>query len=248
MAPSDGDPIVGGMDAQAGTPAAWDGALNARLLAGDVWRMGRSERLSPAGWRAAAADGVRTVVDLRNADERRRRPTDPVDEPAARAGITVLHRPTEDPAHPQFPLVGTPYLNHPRGYRDYLRLFPDHLAEAVRAVATAEGAVVVHCSAGRDRTGVLALLLLGLAGAPPARLLAEDEAAARGINEWHRVSPVPHPVERHHPEHELTALLASRRAALEELLAELDAERWLVDAGVAPDELAALRRRLNRQP
>ena len=234
------------MHAQPGAPATWDGAINARRLAGDVWRMGRSERLSPAGWRAAAADGVRTIVDLRNADERRRRPTDPVDEPAARAGITVLHRPTEDPAHPEFPLVGTPYLNHPRGYRDYLRLFPARVAEAVRAVATAEGAVVVHCSAGRDRTGVLALLLLGLAGASRERLLAEDEAAARGINEWHRVSPVPHPVERHHPEPELAAVLAGRRAALEELLAELDAEGYLLAAGVPAAELAALRRRLNR--
>ncbi|MFW6188771.1 MAG: tyrosine-protein phosphatase, partial [Actinomycetota bacterium] len=145
-----------------------------------------------------------------------------------------------------FPLVGTPYLNHPRGYRDYLRLFPGHVAEAVRAVATAEGAVVVHCSAGRDRTGVLALLLLGLAGASRERLLAEDEAAARGINEWHRVSPVPHPVERHHPEPELAAVLAGRRAALEELLAELDAEGYLLAAGVPAAELAALRRRLNR--
>ncbi|MEX5269801.1 tyrosine-protein phosphatase [Kocuria sabuli] len=234
------------MDAQPGTPAAWDGAVNARRLAGDVWRMGRSERLTGAGWRAAAADGVRTVVDLRNAGERRRRDTDPVDEPAARAGITVLHRPTEDPAHPGFNRVGTPYLNHPRGYREYLRLFPGPLAEAVRAVATAEGAVVVHCSAGRDRTGVLALLLLGLAGASPERLLAEDEAAARGINEWHRVSPVPHPVERHHPEDELAALLADRRAALAEVAAELDAERYLREAGVPATELAALRRRLAR--
>lgn len=233
------------MDAQPGAPASWDGAVNARHLAGDVWRMGRPERLTAAGWRAAAADGVRTVVDLRNAGERHRRPTDPVDEPAARAGITVLHRPTEDPAHPEFPLVGHPYLSSPRGYRDYLRLFPGYVTEAVRAVATAEGAVVVHCSAGRDRTGVLALLLLRLIGAPAERIAAEDEAAARGINEWHRVSPVPHPVERHHGEEELAAVLTDRRAALEELVAELDAERYLLGAGLPAAELAALRRRLS---
>ena len=233
------------MHAQPGTPAAWDGALNARRLAGDVWRMGRSERLSPSGWRAAATDGVRTVVDLRNADERRRRPTDPADDPAARAGITVLHRPTEDPAHPQFPLVGTPYLHHPRGYRDYLRLFPAFLAEAVRAVATAEGAVVVHCSAGRDRTGVLGAAAFGAGrSAPGAPRRGGRGRRARD----QRVAPhlsVPHPVERHHPEHELAPLLAGRRAALEELLDGFDAERWLVDAGLSPEELAALRRRLH---
>lgn len=234
------------MDPTPGPPAPWEGALNARRLAGDVWRMGRAERLTAAGWRAAARDGVRTVVDLRNADERRRRPTDPVDEPAARAGITVLHRPTEDPGHPEFGLVGTPYLNHPHGYRDYLRLFPAQIAEAVRAVADAEGAVVVHCSAGRDRTGVLALLLLGVAGAPMEHVVAQDEAATRGINEWHRVSPVPHPVERHHAEEELTPVLAGRRAALEQLLADLDAERYLREAGLATGELTALRRRLSR--
>lgn len=234
------------MNATPGLDVPWEGALNARRLAGDVWRMGRSERLTAAGWRAAAADGVRTVVDLRNAGERRRRPTDPVDEPAARAGITVLHRPTEDPAHPEFPLVGTPYLNSPRAYRDYLRLFPGFVAQAVRAVATAEGDVVVHCSAGRDRTGVLALLLLRLTGASAERVVAEDEAAARGINEWHRVSPVPHPVERHHPEEVLASVLADRREALEQLVASLEAERYLRDAGLTSGELTALRRRLSR--
>ena len=47
------------------------------------------------------------VLAVRHAhrDERRRRPTDPADDPAARAGITVLHRPTEDPAHPQMILT-----------------------------------------------------------------------------------------------------------------------------------------------
>ncbi|PLC11848.1 hypothetical protein AUQ48_05880 [Kocuria flava] len=234
------------MDDRPGPPAGWDGALNARRLAGDVWRMGRSERLTPAGWRAAAAAGVRTVVDLRNGDERRRRPEDPVDEPAARAGITVLHRPTEDPAHPEFALVGTPYLNHPRAYPDYLRLFPGPVGAAVRAVAAAEGAVVVHCSAGRDRTGLLALLLLRLVGASPERILAEDEAAVRGINAWHRVAPVPHPVERHHPPERLEAVLADRRAALAPLARGLDAAAWLRAAGLGAGELTALRERLSR--
>jgi protein tyrosine/serine phosphatase len=40
------------------------------------------------------------------------------------------------------------------------------IAQAVETVATANGPVVFHCAAGKDRTGILAALLESLAGVP----------------------------------------------------------------------------------
>lgn len=67
---------------------SWEGAVNARDLGGvptmagvtkegRIFRMGRPEWLTEVGWQQAHDDGVRTIVDLRNSDERLRRQTDP---------------------------------------------------------------------------------------------------------------------------------------------------------------------------
>ena len=81
----------------------WDGAVNAWHVAGDVYRMGRREWLTEAGWRQAHAHGIRTVVDLRNEAEIRRRETDPQVGAAALAGFDVVLAPTEDPANTRIP-------------------------------------------------------------------------------------------------------------------------------------------------
>lgn len=223
----------------------WEGAVNARLLAGDIYRMGRSEWLTATGWRQAWDDGVRTIVDLRNGNERTRRPTDPVVPPEAIARFTVLHRPTEDPAHERFGAVFGRYMAHPRSYLDCLRLFPDKIAEVFRALAGAEGAVVINCSAGRDRTGLVSMLLLQLAGASAQANADHYELGLRGINEWHRISPYPHPVERHLAEEELAERIAETRAAFLAALDRLDAEAYLLAAGVTAAEIRRLRRRLS---
>lgn len=60
------------------------------------------------------------------------------------------------------------------------------LARGVRIIAEASGATVVHCSAGKDRTGVLVALTAHIAGAPMTRIVddylfsqhaAKDQAA-----------------------------------------------------------------------
>jgi protein-tyrosine phosphatase len=57
-----------------------------------------------------------------------------------------------------------------------------------KAVAEADGAVVFHCFAGKDRTGLVAALLLSLAGVAPETIAADfaetDARLAKKYEEW----------------------------------------------------------------
>ncbi|EMY34566.1 protein-tyrosine-phosphatase [Arthrobacter crystallopoietes BAB-32] len=223
----------------------WDGAVNARLIAGDIYGMGRSEWLTEAGWRQMYDDGVRTVVDLRNLGERSPRHTDPVVPPEARSMFTLLNCPTEEPDHEEFRRLAGPYMSHPRHFPDNLRLFPSNIVAVARVLAEAQGAVVVHCSAGRDRTGLIATLLLQLRGESAQAIADHYEFGLRGINEWHRISPYRHPVERYISGPALEARVEDTRNALLELVAGLDAGRYLTEHGLELEELERLRRRLH---
>lgn len=230
---------------------AWEGAVNARRVLGEVYRMGRREWLTERGWRQMHDDGIRTVIDLRNPVEQKRRPTDPKVGPEAMAGIAVVSAPTEDPDHPEHAEAYAdqlpPYLSHPKGYAGIVRLFPDRIVGVFRAIAEAPAGVVLHCSAGRDRTGLVVTMLLQLADpAGAGRAAAEQyEASVRGINDWHRVSPVKHPYERWHDDAELAPILADRQASLAAFAETLDVERFLREHGLTDAELAAVRAKLH---
>ncbi|GAB3278867.1 tyrosine-protein phosphatase [Sinomonas notoginsengisoli] len=231
----------------------WEGAVNAHHVLGDVYRMGRREWLTERGWRQMHDDGVRTVIDLRNPGEQKRRPTDPEVSEEAMAGIAVVSAPTEDPDHPEHAETYSgqipPYLSHPNGYTGIVRLFPERIVAVFHAIAEAPAGVVLHCSAGRDRTGLIVTMLLALADPASARRTAAEqyEASVRGINEWHRVSPVRHPYERWHEDAELAPILAERQAALAEFTEGFDAARFLLEHGLHPAELAAVRAKLGAQ-
>ncbi|MFJ4262252.1 tyrosine-protein phosphatase [Paenarthrobacter nicotinovorans] len=218
----------------------WDGAVNAWRIAGDVYRMGRHEWVTGTGWQQMYDDGVRTVIDLRASRERRQRDTDPEVPDDVKARIAVVHCPTEDPDHGRFSELFGPYLKDPAQYGDYLQLFGEKIAAVFKAIAASPGKVVVHCSAGRDRSGMIALMLQRLAGFTDDEILRGYELAARGINERHRTHGAPHVHDPYLPDEQLEALLAERMQSLRLFLASIDVGGFLKANGLSDREVTAV--------
>ena len=147
------------------------------------------------------------------------------------------------------------HVNAVEGARTGYRRTLDHgrrlLAETATAIARAPvGGVLVNCNAGKDRTGILAAVLLALVGVPDDLIvddhvvLGDFEAIAR---EWVRwiVEHTDDPAER-------ARLLRSAPPdpdVMRDLLDHLDrqhggAERYLIAGGTDPTDLARLRDRL----
>jgi protein-tyrosine phosphatase len=229
---------------QPGQPVNWDGAVNAWRISGSVFRMGRREWVTESGWKQAYDDGVRTVIDLRNPSERGQRDTDPGVKAEILAPFDVVHAPTEDPHHPEFRELCSPYLNDPACYAANARLFPDKLVAVFKAVAAAPAGVVIHCSAGRDRSGMVAAMLQDLTGAADAEIVSGYQAAMRGINERHRIAGPPHKHERYLDEDELVPLLEKRGTGTLAFVRELDTRNYLLRHGITVAEVDAIRSRL----
>ena len=149
----------------------WEGGLNVRDLGGlrtrdggetargAVVRSGSPDGLSQRGWEALRAYGIRTIVDLRNDDERDAEP---------RAGLDTLHLPLDGVEDEDFwsQWASGPEFGTGLYYRPHLDRFPERNARVIEGIARAEpGGVLFHCVGGRDRTGQITLLLLSLAGA-----------------------------------------------------------------------------------
>jgi protein-tyrosine phosphatase len=69
-----------------------------------------------------------------------------------------------------------------RSYMRYLRRRPDSVAESVKAIARTDGAVLVHCAAGKDRTGVVVALALDAAGVDRDLIVADYLATTERID------------------------------------------------------------------
>ena len=159
---------------------AWEGCLNARDLGGYVTEDGRETRwgavvrsdspaaLTEAGRAALAGYGVRAIIDLRLPAELADHPN-PFAEPGDH-GIAYTNVSFIDPA------AGFPpdTMSLAENYLWMLDRFSGFLAQVMAAIANApEGGVMVHCAAGKDRTGLISALLLGLAGVPADTIAAD---------------------------------------------------------------------------
>jgi protein-tyrosine phosphatase len=131
-------------------------ASGATTLPGRLLRSESPHTLSEPGLRALLDAGIGTVVDLRTVSERERRPS-----PLVEAGVRIVHAPifTDDEEYPDHLTTAEEV------YCWWLRERRTGVSAAMSAVADAPSApVLVHCHAGKDRTGVVIALVLRLAG------------------------------------------------------------------------------------
>jgi len=136
-----------------------------------------------------------------------------------------------------------------RSYLGYLTQRGDAVVEALRALAAqTEGASVVHCAAGKDRTGVVVALTLAIAGVPHEEIAIDYGLSGDVIDAIiARLRATPtyggDTAQRNTADH------APRRETMDRVLELLD-ERyggpigWLETHGFGAAEQAALRARL----
>lgn len=153
----------------------WPDCLNVRDLGGlptndgppirngALIRSDNLDRLTSDGVAAVRAAGVSRIVDVRSAWECERYPSPFSADPVWR------NAPLSDPDS-----AGDPELDLTTQYTMLLDQNPGRIAAAVAQIADAPvGCVLVHCHAGKDRTGIVVALALSLAGVPPDVIAAD---------------------------------------------------------------------------
>ena len=161
---------------------AVEGLVNARDLGGLRRRNGaytpggvfyRSENvdwITATGWEQVEAEGIRTIVDLRQPRERAR-------DTARRPGwVTTIEVDLDNLENRDFwkdywnnGLIGTALYFLP-----HLQAMPERSGAALSAIVSAPpGGVLFHCMGGRDRTGMIAMLLLAAADTEPGEIVSD---------------------------------------------------------------------------
>jgi protein-tyrosine phosphatase len=227
-----------------GLPIGSDGR---RTRAGSFIRADTLGRLNVAGRQALIDYGVRTIVDLRRADEIASDPNPFSLESAVASddhGVRYLHLPMVS----QETEAAVAGLGDGRAiYRAIVEMRREHVAEGIRAVARADPPVLFHCQAGKDRTGILAAILLELAGVPRDVIADDYELSTMNLQPVHDrwVDEAPDEEER---AKRARAILGDRERIID-TLEHIDrtwggVEPYLRGGGVSLSDIAAIRERL----
>lgn len=229
---------------------AWEGCFNVRDLGGLGTRDGGRTRrrsivradglnlLTDNGWAALVGYGIRTVIDLRNEDELDH------DVPARPESVETVRIALDDIDDRDF--WEHVWANDLDGSPLYFRLFlerkPQRCVAALQAIAHAEpGGVVFHCGRGRDRTGLIALLVLDLAGASEDDIVADYELSTD------RVRLLDAALGEEDQGSEIVKILRRKKTSAETLILDLlgsgGVEEQLRVGGLTQEDVQALRNR-----
>ena len=242
---------------------AWDGCLNVRDLGGLPTEDGGTTRhgliirsdnvghLSPAGWRALSGHGVERIVDLRW-------PEEVADDPPLDVEVEVVHVSVLGPSL----LDGHDFLRELDAHVDEVEDIADHYAwsyveflerhqaafgRALAAVAEADGTVVIHCMGGKDRTGLVAALLLRLAGVSIEQIGLDYALTAANLAPRTATWLDQAPTER--DRRRIEKLSGTPASAMNRVIAAIEerhggVDGYLAEAGLEAEQIQRLRERL----
>jgi protein-tyrosine phosphatase len=237
-----------------------------RIRANVLLRSDELSRLSDEDWRTLTSKyNLTTICDLRRRDEVQGYETRAPD------GVTVHWWPYDDEAVAAMAAMTGAIRSHvaalasadhdtidrwvEKRYASYahaIDLLPRHMAAVAQCVLHADGATLVHCSAGKDRTGLLVAVLLRCCGVS-VDAVADDYCAT---SDMYAARPVPRshllPLLQRHglealPDRALQQFCVAPRHAILDAMRHLDATYGSVDnyltatVGLLPDDLTRLR-------
>lgn len=158
-----------------GYPAANGG----RTKWGLVYRSDALYSLTTEDWAVLEGRNVRHVIDLRSTQEwdTRGRFRDDL-YPVTLHHFPVLDIPWADDDTPD---LDTAYEFLLWAYPEMIRKGGHRLAAAVETIANVDEPVVFNCAAGKDRTGLVAMLVLGVVGVPDDVIVEDFELSNDGL-------------------------------------------------------------------
>ena len=203
---------------------------------GVLFRSGNLATVTPEGEGDLASLHLKRIIDLRDDEEVRHQPSRAGDIPIQRVPLFVG----------SVASFFTENLGLTDMYRTLVDDSADRVLEVVRGVL-ADQPVLVHCTVGKDRTGVTVALTLAAVGVDERAIVA-DYARTEGLLPAERNRAVVEMVRKVHPESQNIIELATQSPAriMQGLLADLTTRfgsptDYLRAHGLSDDEIAGLR-------
>lgn len=224
---------LGGYRTADGRTVAW----------GRLYRADSLGKLDGADWDRFLELGVRTVIDLRYPWEIEAKGRIPRPERFTYANLSIEHRPYDQAAiDPDI----DPWRYLADRFAEVAEDGVEEIRRAIELIAEGPGPAVFHCTSGKDRTGLIAALVLTLLDVPEGEVLADfaltELATERLAADWRAANPgrtLRWPSYGRAPATVMSLVLADLTTRHGSPTA------YLTDAvGITPDTVARLRERL----
>lgn len=198
-------------------------------------------RLSEADWSLLQQMGIKTIIDLRSSDEQEMQPYYCEPYGITRYSIPLKAESKTTQKIGEF-LKGSDLATNEEflnslftSYPDTIEQNPDRVVLVLRTISenVGRGGVLYHCTAGKDRTGIISSLLLYLAGVADGDIIADYQVTQTYITRSNNE------IFQHVPEQ----FLSSAPKAMEHLLTyyrQANIKQKLLENGLKAEEITTI--------